>query len=171
MRWLHFLLNRLLEERLAGSRARIIQVTAGLHVAGRVDVDRTPRGEDFHWMKTYASTKLWNLLNTLELSRRWGHRSVTVNAVHPGIVRTRLGDLPGPSGWALRAMKLLWASPKRGARGPVHLATSSDLADQSGLYFNGLKLGEPAPVARDASLARELWQCTEHLLSLWRDAR
>ena len=37
---------------------RVVHVGAGLHVKGRVDLDRTPSGADFHPVRTYADTKL-----------------------------------------------------------------------------------------------------------------
>jgi len=69
-----FVLSLLLEDRLVASHARIVQVSAGLHVAGRIDLRRTPIGADFRRVRTYADTKLWNLLCTRELARAvWDH--------------------------------------------------------------------------------------------------
>ena len=98
-----FVLNHLLRERLLTSvPARIVQVTAGLYAIGRVDLDRTPTGDDFHRLRTYASTKQCNLLCTMELARRLANDGandgLTVNAVHPGVVRTRLRAVEADSG-------------------------------------------------------------------------
>ena len=57
-----FLLNHELEPLLVASGARVVQVSAGLYVKGRADPARTPTGLDFHPVRTYADTKLCNLL-------------------------------------------------------------------------------------------------------------
>jgi NAD(P)-dependent dehydrogenase (short-subunit alcohol dehydrogenase family) len=156
-----FVLNQLLAERLAASApARVVQVSAGLYVRGRVDLERTPSGGDFGRFATYATTKLCNLLATLELARRLAAagRGVTVNAVHPGVVRTKLGALPGAMGVALRLVKLAWATPARGAEGPVRLATDPALDGATGRYFDRLAEAALLPPAEDAALAHALWQ-------------
>src|SRR5262245_16064031 len=53
-----FLLNHLLEARLG----RVVQVSAGLYVKGRAEPGRTSVGADFSSIRTYADTKLCNLL-------------------------------------------------------------------------------------------------------------
>jgi NAD(P)-dependent dehydrogenase (short-subunit alcohol dehydrogenase family) len=152
-----FLLNHLLAPRLAESRARVVQVSAGLYVMGRPDLARTPRGEDFHPIRTYATTKLVNLLMTPLFAARWRDAGVTINAVHPGVIRTDLGDRPGLLGGALRLVKRLWKSPDAGARPVVRLALDAALASTSGAYFNIEEEAPLAPVARDEALARALW--------------
>ncbi len=116
-----FLLNHLLEDRLVAARARVVQVSAGLAVKGRVDLDRTPTGEDFHPIRTYATTKLANLLLLPLWAERWRERGVRVDAVHPGVVRTGLGDRGGPVGVLLRVVKRWWKAPADGSRPEVRL--------------------------------------------------
>ena len=53
-----FLLTHLLAERIA----RVVQVSAGLYVKGEADPLVTATGERFHPIRTYADTKLCNLL-------------------------------------------------------------------------------------------------------------
>jgi NAD(P)-dependent dehydrogenase (short-subunit alcohol dehydrogenase family) len=150
-----FLLNAALEPCL-GPGSRVVQVTAGLAVKGAVDLARTPAGHDFNRFRSYANTKLCNLLCTAELARRRAASGVTVNAVHPGLVRTKLGDLPGPLGLVLRLIKRRWDPPEVGALGPVRLATDPALAGTTGRYFDRVAEA-PWPVA-DPALARALWE-------------
>lgn len=134
-----FVLNASLRPRLVASRARIVQVSAGLYLKGTIDVENGPFGVPFHPFKTYGSSKLWNLLASRALAREVSSHGVTLNAVHPGVVRTRLGDMTGAKGWLIAAIKRLWASPEKGARGPLKLATSSALQGVSGRYFHELE--------------------------------
>lgn len=122
-----FQLNLALQDRLR----RVVQVSAGLQVKGRVDLDRTPYGKDFHRMRTYCDTKRANLLLVPEFARRWQDAGVTIDAVHPGVIRTDLGDPGGVLGAVLRMVKRRWASPAEGAAPVVRLAEATG----TGRYF------------------------------------
>ncbi|MEU9886132.1 SDR family NAD(P)-dependent oxidoreductase [Sphaerisporangium sp. NPDC051011] len=152
-----FLLNLELEPLLIASRARVVQVSAGLYVKGRADPERTPTGMDFHPMRTYADTKLCNLLLVPLFAGRWKDRGVTVNAVHPGVIRTGLGDRRGLAGHALRVVKLLWKSPEAGARPVVRLALLPEAAGWTGRYFHLEDETPLASVAADTARAEALW--------------
>jgi NAD(P)-dependent dehydrogenase (short-subunit alcohol dehydrogenase family) len=148
-----FLLNHLLGPRLVVSGARVIQVSTGLYGAGRVDLERTPTGADFHPMRTYATTKLCNLMLVPLFAAHWAATGVTINAVHPGVIRTGLGDRGGPLGLLLKAVKLTWKQPRVGAEAVVRLAE----ADGTGRYYNVLR---PEPLhapATDRLLACRVW--------------
>ncbi|MBX3209997.1 MAG: SDR family NAD(P)-dependent oxidoreductase [Labilithrix sp.] len=166
-----FLLNHLLEDALGGDAgARIVQVSAGLYVKGRVDVERTARGDDFHAIRTYATTKLCNLLLLERFARRLERRGVTINAVHPGVIRTSLGDRPGALGLVLRGVKRLWKAPDAGARPVVRLALDPALAGVTGRYFDVEDETPLAPIARDEALAARLWEQAEVLCAPARGA-
>jgi NAD(P)-dependent dehydrogenase (short-subunit alcohol dehydrogenase family) len=141
-----FQLNLALESRLR----RVVQVSAGLYVKGRVDPERTPYGSDFHRMRTYCDTKRANLLLVPLFVRRWQDAGVTIDAVHPGVIRTSLGDPGGALGVVLRLVKRRWAAPATGAAPIVRLAEETG----TGRYLN-VDVEEPLP--DDPALARRLW--------------
>jgi len=153
-----FLLNHLLSPKLVASRARVVQVSAGLYVKGRPDPAKTPTGEDFHPIGTYPTTKLCNLLLVPRFAEAWRERGVTINAVHPGVIRTELGDREGLLGHLLRAVKRLWKTPEEGARPVVRLAADPALAGVTGRYFHLEKETPLRPVATDRALANRLWE-------------
>lgn len=151
-----FLLNHLIEERLFASSGRVVQVSAGLYIKGRVDLAKTPTGEDFHALRTYANTKLANVMLVPRFAERWGDRASIV-AVHPGVIRTGLGDRGGLLGALLRLVKRTWKSPEEGARPVVRLA---DAVVRSGTYFHEGEEQGLLPIATDAALVEALWNAT-----------
>jgi NAD(P)-dependent dehydrogenase (short-subunit alcohol dehydrogenase family) len=141
-----FQLNLALESRLR----RVVQVSAGLYVKGRVGPDRTPWGKDFHRMRTYCDTKRANLLLVPLFAKHWQDRGVTIDAVHPGVIRTDLGDPGGALGAVLRLVKRRWATPTAGAAPIVRLTGESG----TGRYFN---MATEEPIPADLELAQRLW--------------
>ncbi|MGY1802523.1 SDR family NAD(P)-dependent oxidoreductase [Blastococcus sp. SYSU D00922] len=152
-----FLLNALLEDRLAESGARVVQVSAGIYVKGRAEPGVTAIGERFSSLRTYADTKLCNLAMIPLWARRWEPRGVTIDAVHPGVLRTALGDRGGPVGLLLRLAKRSWEAPELGAARVARLATVPELAAGTGRYFECESEVPLAPPADDSALAPALW--------------
>jgi NAD(P)-dependent dehydrogenase (short-subunit alcohol dehydrogenase family) len=159
-----FMLNQLLQERLkASAPARIINISAGLYVNGRVDLNKTPYGHDFHPMRTYASTKLCSMLCFPLEAQQLAGSGVTLNAVHPGVIRTKLGTMRGPLGWLMKLVKRSWGTPEQGAVAPVWLATAPELATVNGKYFNEKEEIPLAEAVQNPELAERLWQLSETL--------
>jgi NAD(P)-dependent dehydrogenase (short-subunit alcohol dehydrogenase family) len=143
--------------------ARIVNVNAGLYVKGALDLKATPYGGDFHLIKTYMNSKLCNAMFTRELAKAIEGSGVTVNALHPGVIRTRLGNTPGLTGFFLRAFKLFWGSPKKGADAPVWLATAPEVEKVNGRFFMLRKETPYAGNAANDRLTHDLWQLSTEL--------
>ena len=135
---------------------RVVQVSAGLHVKGKVDPEVTPWGKNFHRIRTYCDTKRANLLLVPEFAKRW--QTVTIDAVHPGVIRTDLGDPGGALGVVLRLVKRRWSPPEAGAAPIVRLTTATG----TGRYFN---IEEEEPLPNAPELARLLWTQARALTS------
>ncbi len=137
----HFLLTRLLLEELKQSeQGRVINLSSSVHAFGKLDADNLQSEKKFSVFGAYAASKLFMLMFTEELAARLGGTRVTVNAVHPGIVRTPM-MLRAPGAFRIVAYLSLpfSSSPERGARTSVYLATSPDVREVSGRYFAGGK--------------------------------
>ena len=122
------LTHLLLESPVGQSLTRIINVSSIAHVRAYIDLEdmdntRTP----FDDYEAYATSKLANVLFTVELARRLQSRGVRVNAVHPGVVSTKLLV----TGFEMRGPDSLG----KGARSSVLLAISPEYAQVSGAYF------------------------------------
>lgn len=163
-----FLLTHLLLERLKeSSRGRIVNVGASLYARGKIDLETLATGEGFGSFRTYANTKLCNVLFTTEFARRFKSSGVTINAVHPGVVRSNLvSNMPGLIGLFLRLGELTGKSPAQGAEGPIYLATSDEVRGVTGSFFNGRRKVPLAKNALDNELAAQLWEKSRILTRL-----
>jgi NAD(P)-dependent dehydrogenase (short-subunit alcohol dehydrogenase family) len=144
------LTNLLLDPLLKSEQGRIINLSSNVYTIGKFDLDnlqslgvgaRDGGGEGrFFGIGAYAATKLLVLMFTEELARRLSATAVTANAVHPGIVRTRM--MLQARG-VLRLVSYLSLpfsiSPFEGARTSVFLASSPEVSGISGKYFTGSK--------------------------------
>jgi NAD(P)-dependent dehydrogenase (short-subunit alcohol dehydrogenase family) len=168
----HFLLTEMLLERLrASAPSRVVVVSSHAHKGARrgLDFDDLQTEHNYKWMGVYNKSKLANIYFARELARRLDGTGVTVNALHPGFVRSefgRGGDLGGIYGWGIKYLASPFAiSPEKGARTTVYLASSPDVADVSGGYFYKCKPSAPSAVAQDDEAASRLWDASEKLLA------
>lgn len=158
--------NILLEQLKKNAPSRIVNVNAGLYVKGNLDINTTPYGKDFSRFGTYANTKLCNVLFTCELARRIEGSGVTVNAVHPGVIKTGLGETGGLFGVILRAAKRFWGTPEEGAEAPIHLSLDPAFQNVNGKYFMITEEMELTEKAKDRELACRLWEFSEKTAGL-----
>ena len=168
----HFLLTDLLVERLrATAPARVVVVSSNAHKSARrgLDFDDLQGERRYRWMDAYNKSKLANLYFTRELARRLDGTDVTVNALHPGFVRSdfgRDGDLGGIYGWGIKYLASPFAiSPERGARTTIYLASSPEVDGVTGGYFYKCKPATPSTVAQDDAAARRLWDVSDELVA------
>ena len=168
----HFYFTNLLLSRLrAGAHSRVINLTSvGHHAARRgMGFDDLQSERHYEGMEAYCRSKLANILFTRQLAKRLdGTADLTVNAVHPGPVRSSFGmdgDLHGFMNLGLRLVRPFEISPKRGARTSLHLATSPDVAGKTGMYWVRSKPGRMSRQARNDEAAARLWDESERLLA------
>ncbi|MDT0323057.1 SDR family NAD(P)-dependent oxidoreductase [Streptomyces millisiae] len=130
---------------------------------GGVDLDFDDLQSERHYglFLTYSRTKLANLLFTYEFHRRYPH--LTIVAVHPGMVRTRLlRGVRNPALWLLnRVGRLTLTRPAEGARPLVHLATADRVAN--GRYHDRFTPTASSAQSMSRAGAERLWQITEGL--------
>lgn len=165
------LTERLRDQLVAGTAARVVNVASDAHKSAR-------RGLDFDDLQTanrryrgfsvYGRTKLANILFTRELARRWDDTGVTANAVHPGFVASSFGR-DGDTGRAgdifMGLLKPIALSPAQGARTQVYVASAPELADVTGGYWVKSAPATPSTAAQNDIAAARLWEASEQLVA------
>jgi NAD(P)-dependent dehydrogenase (short-subunit alcohol dehydrogenase family) len=155
-----FLLTALLLDRLRESApSRIVNVSSvGHYRPSGIDFEATrKRTKSFTGFPEYCVSKLGNVLHAQELARRLGGTGVTTYSLHPGEVAS---DVWRSVPWPARALiKRRMISPADGARTSLYCATSPDVADESGHYYDDCSRKEPSAVATP-ELGLELWNRT-----------
>jgi len=155
-----FLLVGLLTPQLkAAKSARIINVSSDAHYRCK-DIDfqilNTPIG--YNGFQAYCCSKLCNVLFTKSLAKRLAKDGITVNALHPGVVNTSIGEKHmGWMGFFWKMGRPLMRTVEEGAETSVFLASAPEAGEISGGYFENKQEKEPSRVARDEILADMLW--------------
>ena len=172
-----FLLTRLLLDRmLQNAPARIIQVNSQGHRFGGLDLN------DLNWKKRpylglfgYGASKVAQLLTVRELAEYLEGSGVTINAMHPGAVRTNIGMNNGFLYRLYNRFILRWFLKDASISGEAlyYLSAAPEMEDVNGHYFN-LTIDEvPAPYAVNWKNSKRALQISEELTELkplWQEA-
>jgi retinol dehydrogenase 14 len=162
-----FLLTNLVLDLIGKSSAgRIVNLTAGLPGPANL-LDNLQGEKSYGQFAAYRSSKIGNILFTYELARRLGGTRITVNCVHPGPVKTEFTQKAG--GFLLkmsRILRLIMKSPEVGARGPIYLASSQEVAGITGGYFVGCKQSRSTAMTYNRTIAAKHWEISEKLTGL-----
>lgn len=176
----HFLLTKLLINKMVetakstGVQGRIVNVSSSIHswfsgdpISYLSSITRSRSHYDA--TRAYALSKLANVLHTKELAQRLKEMeaNVTVNCVHPGIVRTRLTrerdglitDLV-----FFLASKLLKTIPQAAAT-TCYVATHPRLLNVTGKYFADCNEAPASKLASNLSEAARIWSASEIMIS------
>jgi retinol dehydrogenase-14 len=151
-----FLLSHLLLDKLiASAPSRVVNVSSTAGERATVRFDDLQGEREYRGYRAYGQSKLAQLLFTTEFARRLDGTGVTVNACHPGLIKTNLGvvDAPAP----FRFVRMFFKSPEKGAETPVYLAASPTVASLTGQYFAKRAVRAMPPKARDPYTAARLY--------------
>lgn len=156
-----YMLTTLLAPRLVASApARVVNVSSAAHQGARVDFTDLQSSRRFSGLSVYGASKLELLWLTREFARRLNGKGVTVNAVHPGFVRSGFGlNNGGGTAFGMRILERLFGrSAARGADTPIFVASAPELAAVTGGYFADRKPDPGSNDSRDPSKARQLFE-------------
>ncbi|XP_053180631.1 retinol dehydrogenase 14 [Scomber japonicus] len=163
----HFLLTNLLLPRLKEcTPSRVVTLTCSSYKYQKLNF------QDLNYnllpFFTYCRSKLANIYFSQELARITEGKGVTSYAVHPGFVQ---------SGWTCHystlfrmlmqvIMWMFFVPCEVGAQTVIYCAVSDEVAKHSGGYFMDCRPATLRPFARDAGVAKKLWEASERLVKL-----
>jgi NAD(P)-dependent dehydrogenase (short-subunit alcohol dehydrogenase family) len=142
-----FLLARLLLPLLrASAPSRVVNVASlGQHA---IDFDDVMIASGYSGSRAYAQSKLSQIMFTIDLAEELKGSGVTVNSLHPATymntTMVRAGGITPIS------------TVEQGGEAILHLVTGDDVANKSGLFFNGMHETRANPQAYDAAARKRL---------------
>lgn len=177
----HFALTGQLQTLLSKTEgARVVNVSSTGHKMGKMDFDNPlfEEGKDYTPMRSYARSKLSNLLFTYELQRKYEAQNLNAIslAAHPGGSQTNLSRHVDDKFWfkLLRPLfNLLTQSQAQGALPQIRAAV--DPYAKGGEYYGPDGMGEMTgyPVlvqstkeAQNQTDAKKLWALSEELTGI-----
>jgi len=164
----HFLLTNLLLDVLkASAPSRVINITSSAHRGTTIDFDDLQAEKKYSGYHAYSQSKLANVLFTYQLAKRLEGTGITVNCLHPGVVRTGFGkDVTGLMSILVRVGSPFMMSPEKSARAAIYLATSPELEGVTGKHFSRGKEERSSTESYDDSSAERLWKVSAKLTGL-----
>lgn len=158
-----FMINILLSEKLKSQDgAKIILINSEGHRFAAWGL----RLDDLNWekrrysgLKSYGSAKLAQLLSMLVFDEYFKPAGATINAMHPGAVRSESGQENGAFyRWVKKHIYDRALRPTEIASESIYyLAVSKEMEGVSGKFFNLTTAEEPAPPALDMEAAYKIW--------------
>ncbi|CAH2070541.1 unnamed protein product [Thlaspi arvense] len=173
----HYLLTEMLIEKMidtakkSGIEGRIINLSSVIHSWPKPDCfsfTKLLHPIKYNGTKAYAQSKLATILHAKALSRQLKDRNanVTINAVHPGIVKT--GIIRAHKGLLIDSLFLiaskLLKSISQGAATTCYVALSNETKGWSGKYFADCNETNCSDLANDESAADKLWTHSRALI-------
>lgn len=164
----YFLLTRLLLDTLkASAPARIVNVSSAAHKSAQLDFDDLQSEKGGFVFNAYGRSKLADVVFSYELARRLTGTGVTCNVLHPGLVRTGFAGNLGavPSAVINFFMRFVALTPEQGAQTSVYLATSPDVENVTGKYWEKSKAVPSGRAAYDEATWTRLWEASDRMVA------
>ncbi len=160
----NLLLDMLEDTAQESGEARIINVSSSAHRNATLRLENLRDASGFSMMNSYGASKLMNVLFTYELARRLEGSNITVNVLHPGLIRSRFGhNTSGLWSRLFKVVQVFARSTKQGAETPVYLATSPEVVGISGKYWNEKQQKRSSDNSYDREQQKRLWDFSAEL--------
>ncbi|XP_031439570.1 retinol dehydrogenase 12 [Clupea harengus] len=165
----HFLLTYLLLDLLKHSApSRVINLASVAHLLGKINFEDVNSAKSYHSTRSYAQSKLANVLFSRELARRVEDLGITVYAVDPGVVHTEIfRHMRRYLQVLVKTCSIFLRTPAEGSYTTLFCAVTPDL--ESGGYYSDCAPATCSRAASDDRSACKLWALSCQLLNIrWR---
>lgn len=131
--------------------------------------------DDLNWekrkysgLKAYGTAKLAQILSMHIFAQIFSSEKlkITINAMHPGFVKTNTGQDNGPvyKFFKKHLLDRLSREPAESAEALYYLGVSKEVSNVSDEFFHYTTIEELAPPAKDMELAQMLWDKTLQII-------
>lgn len=162
-----FLFTNLLMERLVeSSPARILQINSEGHRFNGLDPDDLDwKKRHYSGLKGYGASKTAQLMTVYEMDLKLKGTGVTINAMHPGDVKTNIGMNNGVIYriFSKLVIQRFLKNPKISGDSIYYLVASPELANVSGKYFYLTIEETPAKHARNREVGKRIYEISLEL--------
>ena len=153
-----FLITNLLLNLLKQSNSsRIINVSSIAHTRAQLVFENLNSAKHFDAYSTYAVSKLANILFTYKLADQLKNDGITVDALHPGVIDTKLLHT---------GFNIAGASVEEGAATSVYLASSNEVENVSGKYFENVKEVPSSEDSYNKEYQKKMWNVSSQMVGL-----
>jgi NAD(P)-dependent dehydrogenase (short-subunit alcohol dehydrogenase family) len=130
--------------------------------------DLTWEQRPYRGLKGYGASKVAQLLTVWELADLLNGTGVTINAMHPGAVKSNIGMDNGPLyTWSQRLfVRPFLRKTVISGEAIYYLAAAPEMQNVSGKFFNQTVEEKPMPHAMERKLGKRVWQISEELTGL-----
>ena len=137
-----------------------------------IDFEDIHCDNNFNSMKTYAMSKLANILHAKELAKRLENTGISVYVLHPGVIATELSrhvenKIPKFLLCCLKPMQWAIKTPFYGAQTTLYCTLDDKIECENGKYYSDCAQ-KPTLTrhAEDMEAAKKLWELSENLVGL-----
>jgi NAD(P)-dependent dehydrogenase (short-subunit alcohol dehydrogenase family) len=145
---------------------RVINVASSAHFGAKLDLNDIQMKKGYKGWTAYCNSKLMNVLFTYEIHKRYNNTGVTFNSLHPGFVNTSFGDNNTGLGKNILSIgkKIIAINVIKGASTNVYLASSDEVKNISGKYFDKSKSIKSSKLYYSDSNQHRLWSESESII-------
>ncbi len=137
----------------AAGNAGIINVSSMIHAVD-IDFENLQGEKSYNGSKNYALSKLCNIIHAYSLSRKYKGKGISANAMHPGVINTKLLNTAFSGGLPV----------EEGAKTMYYLATENIAIQLTGQYFENNRPMQSNPVSYKEDIQDKLWEYSMKLI-------
>jgi NAD(P)-dependent dehydrogenase (short-subunit alcohol dehydrogenase family) len=158
-----FLLTNLLLENLKkGSPSRVIVLSAPSTT--KIEFDNLQGEKRFNALQAFGASKMADMLFTYELARQLNGTGVSANNLFPGVMKT---DLMHNAPWYAKLVTaIIGKPPEKRAESVAYLASSPEVASNTGNFFSGKKISDSNAYSHDQAVQQRLWDLSAKFTGL-----
>jgi NAD(P)-dependent dehydrogenase (short-subunit alcohol dehydrogenase family) len=169
----HFMLVTGLLDTLSDD-ARVVILSSAAHLGAPkagIEFDNLSGERGYKPWAAYGQSKFANILFAKELAKRFAGTAKTANALHPGVIPTKLTRSMGMPPWVESLIfggvggALFMKNVGQGAATECYVAVNPKAAGVTGEYFADSNIKAPRADAKDPALAAKLWEVSEKIVA------